>query len=162
MIIDVTGKLEINYRASERINGQKAWCELPYPGHKNGCPNYGKSCPFPRVEKKFDLSKRHWFAIIKFDLVNHMERMGTLHPKWSERQRRCVLYWQNGVRRKLDALCGSFVGGGVRGLIYHKIPEAMGVNVILTLRRMGIPIEIKPKKFVHKVALIGSQQAVTL
>ncbi len=36
MIIDVTGKLKINYRASERINGKKAWCELPYPGHKKG------------------------------------------------------------------------------------------------------------------------------
>ena len=42
MIVNITGKLAINYRANKRINGKPSWCELPYPGHKKGCPNYGK------------------------------------------------------------------------------------------------------------------------
>lgn len=154
MIIEITNKLEINYRASERINGQKAWCELPYPGHKKGCPNYGKGCPLPHVDNYFDLSKPHWFAITKFDLKNHVQKMKGGHPKWSERQCRCVLYWQNGVRKELDKTCREFIQN--KNLIFHKIPEAMGVNVILTLKKLKIPIEIKPKNFVHKVALIGS------
>jgi hypothetical protein len=154
MIVEITNKLEINFRASERINGKKAWCELPYPGHKKGGPNYGKGCPLPRVNKFSDLSKPHWFAIIKFDLKGHVEKMKNKHPDWSDRQNRCVLYWQNGVRSKLNKICQEFIGN--KDLIYHKIPEAMGVNVILTMKKLNIPIEIKPVNTVHKITLIGS------
>lgn len=154
MIIEVTGKLEIDYRASERIDGEKAWCELPYPGHKKGCPNYGKGCPLSRVEKYFDLTKPHWFAITRFNLLGHAEKMKALHPLWTDRQCRCVLYWQNGVRKILNKMCEEFIRG--RNLIYHKIPEAMGVHVIKTMRKLGQPIETKPKDTVCKVALMGS------
>lgn len=156
MILEVTDKLVINYRASERINGRPAWCELPYPGHKKGCPNYGKGCPLPRVGDYFDLSRPHWFAIIRFDILDFSIRMKTKHPHWTERQCRCVLYWQNGVRKKLDEYCRKFIGD--HDLIFHKIPEAMGVNVILTMRKLKQPIEMKPEFSVCKIALIGSKK----
>jgi hypothetical protein len=155
MIIEVTNKLIINYRAHERINGKKAWCELPYPRHKKGCPNYGKSCPLPRVGTVFDLLKPHWFAIIRFDLISHIQRMKNLHPGWSYNQCKCVLYWQNGIKKQLDNICKEFIQIKDKNLIYHKIPEAMGVNVILTMKKIGHPIEIKPKNIIHKIALIG-------
>lgn len=153
MIVNTTGKLAIDYHASERIDGQKAWCELSYPGHKKGCPNYGKSCPLPRVKTYFDLTKPHWFAIVKFNLEFHAIKMKYFHPGWSERQCRCVLYWQGSVRKLLDKECVSFING--RNLIWHKIPEAMGVDVMLTMKNIGLYIETKPKIIVRKIALIG-------
>lgn len=158
MIIDVTNKLVINYHASERIDGHKAWCEFPYPGHKDGCPNYGKTCPLPRVETYFDLSQPHWFAIVRFDLHSHVVRMSEMHPKWSDRQCRCVLYWQNKVKGRLDRLCQCWIWDRNEDLIWHKIPEAMGINVILTMKKIGQPIEIKPKIEVCKIAMIGTQK----
>jgi len=155
MIVDVTNKLIIDPRAHSRVNGEPAWCELPYPGHKKGCPNYGKGCPLPKVDVYFDLTMPHWFAIHRFDLKAHVERMRDKHPEWSDRQCRCVLYWQNGVRKSLNIECSDFILQH-RGLVYHKIPEAMGVNVILTMKIIDQQIIIKPIDEVCKVALIGS------
>ena len=155
-IIEVTNKLVINYRSSERVNGRPAWCELPYPGHKKGCPNYERCSKLPRIGEYFDLTKPHWFAVIPFNLHRHVSKMINLHPKWSERQCRCVLYWQNGVKSQLDTFCQFWIWGRGENLIWHKIPEAMGVNVMLTMKRMGQPIEIKPKFLVRKIALIGT------
>lgn len=159
-IIDVTDKLEINYASRERINGRAAWCEMPYPGHKKGCPNYDKCLTLPRIENYFDLDKPHWFAIVTFDLQAHINRMRYLHPTWSDRQCRCVLYWQNGVKSQLDRFCVNWIKLITPGenMIYHKIPEAMGVNVILTMKRIGQYIETKPKSIVKKVALIGERK----
>ena len=109
------------------------------------------------------MTKPHWFAIQEFNLADHVERMGSLHPEWSYKQCRCVLYWQNGVRKELDLKSQSFILSEVLinklpepgKLIYHKIPEAMGANVMLTMKRLKLPIEIKPVKIVRKIALIG-------
>lgn len=151
IFIDVTGKLVINLRARE-------WCKLPYPGHPHGCPNYGKrdTCPpkAPIVIDVFDLSKPHWFIVEEFDLKSHMDRMKWLHPNWTERQLACCLYWQNTVRSNLMSGIRFFMQDHPE-VIYTLLPEAMGVQVILTARKAGIPIEIKPKKMIHKIALVG-------
>jgi len=155
MIIEVTNKLIINYRAAKRIGGQKAWCELPYPGHPKGCPNYPSKCNFTKVEEYYDLSKPHWFSIIEFNIGQFAAKMKAVHPEWSDRQCRCVLYWQNGVRKLLNDECKQFIGA--KNLICHKVPEAMGVNVMLTMRKsLGLNIAIKPVYTVRKIALIGS------
>jgi len=155
MIVEVTNKLIINYRAATRVGGLKAWCELPYPGHPKGCPNYPNKCCFPKVGEYYDLTKPHWFAIVEFNIGEFADKMKKKHPEWSERQCRCVLYWQNGVRSQLDVKCKSFIGN--KDLIYHKIPEAMGVNVMLTMRKnLKLDIAIKPVHMVRKIALIGS------
>jgi hypothetical protein len=151
MLLDITGKLVINIRARE-------WCRLPYPGHPAGCPNYGISeqCPpkVPIVSKVFDLSKPHWFAVERFDLSAHSARMAAEHPGWSERQCRCCLYWQNGVRKGLRQKCEAFVAGRP-GITFTLIPEAMGVNVFLTARKMDVRINRLAFPVVHKVALVG-------
>jgi len=157
MIIEVTGRLVINYRARERINGRLAWCELPYPGHPKGCPNFKGSCQtFPRIHEYFDLEKPHWFCIQEFNIADHAAKMKAAHPDWSDRMCRNVLYWQNGVRAQLHRECSKFLLDVTTITAqWTTIPEMMGVNVILTMRRLGLEIELKPVHIVRKVALIA-------
>ncbi len=147
----MTGKLVLDSRSRE-------WCRLPYPDHPSGCPNYGKRSDCPptacQIEEWIDLSRPHWFIIAFFDLGSHIQRMRSRHPSWSDRQCRCVLYWQSGVRKGLTLICRQFQKGK-EGTVMTLTPEAMGVNVIETAERLGIPIERRPKRLVHKIALIG-------
>lgn len=144
-------ELVIDYRARE-------WCKLPYPDHPRGCPNYGKkdSCPpnAPLIEDFVDIRNHLWLIAIEFDLTSHVQRMLSLHPKWSNRQARCVLYWQPRVNRELReaTLRYSYT---IWGSVYTLCPEAMGVDVIKTARKCGIPIVSRPIETVYKVALIG-------
>lgn len=147
---EVTEKLVIDYRSRE-------WCKLPYPDHKNGCPNYGKKaeCPpeAPLIKDFIDLTIPHWFIVVKFNILAHIKRMKEKHPMWSDRQAKCVLYWQGTVRKTLRDECLNFCRSSNR--IFTLLPEAMGVQVIQTAKKIGIPIEVKPKEFIHKIALIG-------
>ncbi len=155
-ILDITGKLFVDYKARE-------WCKLPYPDHPQGCPNFNvrENCP-PKVqliENYMDFSKPHYFAIVTFNLQNHIQNMLALHPKWSDRQSRCCLYWQNGVRNQLEDLCRLFKFEHPE-VQYTLCPEAMGVNVIRTLKSNGIHVEVKPKISVRKVALISYAKGI--
>ena len=150
-VIEVTGQLVITPRARD-------WCKLPYPGHPNGCPNNGQRpcCPptAPMVDAFIDLEQPHWFVIERFNLKDHKERMLFTHTDWSDRQAKCVLYWQGTVKKRLREKTETFIQTHP-GAVYTLLPEAMGVNVIVTARRLGIPIEIKPENFVHKISLVG-------
>ena len=152
MIIEVTNKLAVNLNV-------RNWCKFPYPGHPNGCPNFGKSktCP-PKVgivTEIFDLGKPHWFAVMEFDIAYHADRMKNLHPQWSEKQCRCCLYWQNTVRKNLRIMCDDFIGSK-NFYAYTLIPEAMGVNVFRTAHRVGVMLRRVIVHKLYKIALIGS------
>lgn len=149
--IDATSRLVLEPDARE-------WCKLPYPGHPKGCPNYGEKdhCPpnAPWIEDWIDLCKPHWIIVCIFDLGHFELRMKKRHPDWSERQCRCVLYWQNTVKKRLRERCEENVR--LRpGAVYTLLPEAMGVNVIVTAMQLGIPIQPKPDGRVYKIALMG-------
>jgi len=149
MIIKVNNKLCIDLRARE-------WCKLPYPNHSKGCPCYGKkdTCP-PKIKivgEIFNLNKDLWFVIEKFDLKVHAVRMKQKHPNWSDKQCKCVLYWQAGVRKKLRILTEEFVKD--KDYIWTNCPEAMGVNVFKTFHKLGLVMKRNPD-IVNKVALVG-------
>lgn len=155
MIYDVSGSLKIDPRVRD-------WCKLRYPGHPKGCPNYNKSSDCPErvklIGEVFNLTEGHWFIIEPFDIKAHAWRMKLLHPKWSDRQCRCVLYWQNRVKSKLRRECMIFISGMEQpegDIIYTLIPEAMGVNVFRTCHRLGIKMRKNPQDILYKVALVG-------
>ncbi len=75
------------------------------------------------------------------------------HPEWSDRQARCCLYWQGSVRKQLREETKKFADKN--GMVYTLIPEAMGVNVIATARKLGVPIKAKPDDMIYKIALVG-------
>ena len=152
MIFKTTNNLVIDYRARD-------WCKLPYPDHPKGCPMYNHKvgCPpqAPLVSDYFDLNKDHYFVVVQFDLRAHIGKMKAKYPAWSDRQARCVLYWQGSVNRTLKEKCKlhSFQQGG---LLYNLCPEAMGVNVIKTCKALGLPIKPRPTDTVFKVGMLGA------
>lgn len=149
------------YEAQKLIVTSRAgdWCRIPYPGHPKGCPNYGKAakCPpkAPRLEEYFDTSKPLLFVHSEFDLAAHAGRMKQLHPNWSERQCRCVLYWQSRSRKQLESRARlTMVEYGLSRITL--CPEGMGLNVYATARLAGLHLEkIHNLSICRHVALVG-------
>ena len=143
--------LRINYKARE-------WCKLPYPDHPRGCPNFGKkvTCPeqAPLIEDFINLNKPKIILAVEFNLSEYVEKMRTKHPYWSDRQLRCLLYWQGSVNKELRLLISAVIGLN-KLLKITTCPEAMGINVIETARRIGILVELKPRTKVFKIAIGG-------
>jgi len=135
------------------------WCRLPYPGHLKGCPNYGKTtkCPpqAPTVEEFFDLSKPLYIVHSEFNVLIHMCKMKQQHPQWSDRQCRCVLYWQPKSRKQLKErikIAHAYLGTNTD----TSCPEAMGVNVYATARVSGLKLEkVRELSICRHVALLG-------
>jgi len=131
-------------------------CLLPYPNHKHGCPNFGKKEDCPPSAKFFSrLILIPMFLVgVKFDLEKHMKRMKDRHPDWSDRQAKCLLYWQGTVNKALREECEKISSNHPNYLVLYK-PEANGVNVFATCRSLGIILERSPKKYVWKIAIMG-------
>lgn len=150
MITAIT-QLKINMKA-------RKWCLLPYPDHPKGCPNYGKrnTCPpdAPLVEDFIDTEQSMYLIVVEFDLGAHIRKMLQTHHGWSERQAKCVLYWQAGVNKRLENECKLFMWSHPN-MVTTRCPEAMGVNVITTAQIAGIPVKVKPEGIVYKIALAG-------
>jgi predicted metal-binding protein len=133
-------------------------CCKPYYNHKNGCPNFGKRdiCPpqAPKFEDYYDLSKRFFVIYTEFDLESHVAKLREKHPQWSKRQLYCCYYWQKKAVRNLDweILNFKYMYGG---FAVTKIPEAMGINVDLLMKSIGIELEWMPKTTAYKVAIAG-------
>jgi len=134
------------------------WCKLPYPGHAKGCPNYGRDgCPpdAPFISDIMDLRRPVYVAFSEFNLSAHIFRMQIKHPNWSDRQCRCVLYWQGTSRKqmRIRVKIAKFFGGGNLVL---ECPEAHGVNVYATCAYSGLKLQrIKNLETCRHVALIG-------
>lgn len=135
------------------------WCQLPYPGHPKGCPNFGKlsTCP-PQagsIEERFNLSKPLFLVHSEFNLDGHARQMKEKHPGWSDRQCRCVLYWQPKSRKRLKerVVEAKLL---LRTTATTTIPEALGVNVYATALKSGLKLEkIKSLSICRHVALLG-------
>lgn len=136
-------------------------CARPYPLHPKGCPNVGKSerCPpiAPFFDRVFDISSPVYAVVTEFDLAAHVTRMQMKHPTWSDRQLRCVLYWQAGARKRLT---NAVIAALKRYPGWYKYqatlcPEGMGVNVTETLAGVGIILEWPPEHIARQVALLG-------
>ena len=88
-------------------------CGRPYPGHPRGCPNlnHKAGCPpqAPNLRDVIDLAGPCYLIISELNLAAHAARLGALHPGWSDRQRRCCLYWQGTARNRLETLIAAFL-----------------------------------------------------
>lgn len=103
--------------------------------------------------------------IAKFDFEKYIHLMQQKNPNWSQKQIRCVLYWQSQIKKILKKeiqkyhpdlvlSCGSGIG------TYSM--EAVGIDVMNSLKKLNFPIEIKPQHYVHLVCLIGFKAQNTL
>lgn len=134
-------------------------CVRPYPGHRHGCPNHGRraTCP-PRalmIGDLLDLRRPVWVIWNDFAFGAHVERMRRKHPERSERQLACCLYWQGSARKQLEAEIARFLERGSAVIV--RCPEACGVNVTATMRKVGVELEWPPRKIARQVALAGGR-----
>ncbi len=149
-----TKKVVIDYSVREL-------CPRPYSNHKWGCPNFSKRplCPprSPFLENVYDTSQGFWVVWISFDFTAHRRNMRRKHPKWSQRQIDCCLYWQGTANKMLrEAVADVEYYLENRGNWKTSLcPEAMGVNVTATMKNLGVELEWPPETVVHKVAIIG-------
>ena len=134
------------------------WCQIPYPNHSKGCPNYKREgCPpeAKHIRRILDLTCPIYFVHSEFDLQAHIERMKSRHPHWTERQLRNVLYWQGTSRKQLRKRV-SIAENEKKTNITLYCPEAHGVNIYVTARKNGLKLErIRDLKTCRHVALLG-------
>lgn len=133
-------------------------CKGKYPGHSKGCPNLGKCdrCPpkAPRYDVAFDLSAPVFAVVNEFGFKAHTDRMGVKHPEWSERQVRCVLYWQGTARKQLKEALEPILAL-LPDYVANWCPEGMGVDVTATLNAAGVGLEWPPERVARQVALLA-------
>ena len=133
------------------------WCALSYPGHPKGCPNF-PWCPAKHKDFKTIEGNYVWYAVIEeFDLASHAEKMKRIHPAWSERQCRNLLYWQGLLRVRLERKAMEVKFKFKPPGVILNIPEACGIDVFETMSRIGVKIDRYPD-VVRKVMLIGKEK----
>lgn len=138
-------------------------CARPYEGHKKGCPNFNDSkhshrCPpgAPLFDKHFDLGQPVYAVVNEFDLAAHMTRMAERNPSWTDRQLRCVLYWQPTARKQLSMLIDAALAT-LPGYEATWCPEGMGVDVTATMQRAGVTLEWPPMRIARQVAFLATR-----
>lgn len=134
-------------------------CIKPYHNHKKGCPNWNKKkgCPptAEKIEDVIDLTQTVFCIYNKFNLGKHTNKMEEKHPKWSEYQLRCCLYWQGKARKELKEKIELFRQYFDSKYIVLTCPEAHGVNVTATMKQLGINLEWPPVRYSYQIALAG-------
>lgn len=160
--INSIGEISRNFSISDETlvavkeRGFNKWCTLPYPDHPEGCPNFGyrEDCP-PNAPYFLDIYQPNVkIASLAFDFETYLNWRKSFHPDWTERALRNVLYYQehlrfelrNNVKEELKKLPGWEP-------LYNA--EAMGVNIHLTCRAVGINLEWPPKIINHRIAILA-------
>jgi hypothetical protein len=135
------------------------WCRLPYPNHPKGCPNYGKreSCPPFALPFNKLVQPPYFLVIEEFDIVAHAEEMKRRHPNWTERQCRNLLYWQKGVVKRLKEKSYGFAESLGEEYVVLEVPEANGVDLFETCKRIGINLELYPQETIRKIMIVGKR-----
>jgi len=134
-------------------------CVGAYPNHPKGCPNFNKKdgCPpnVPLIGQTIDLTDTVYAIWNVFPYMEHVEKMRTKHPDWSERQLACCLYWQGTARKQLRAEVRKFLQERGAGWKICDCPEAQGVNLTETMKSLGIELEWPPKTVTYQIVLAG-------
>lgn len=134
----------------------RTWCKLPYPNHPKGCPNYNQRnfCP-PKVHLFHQIIKPPFTLIaVKFNLKEHAQKMKNKHSKWTDRQAKCILYWQKKVDKQLRELSEKTASKIPNSKILYR-PEATGVDLFKTCKKVGLILKKDPQDTVWKISIIG-------
>lgn len=140
------------------IEDVEALCKKPYYNHPKGCPNYGKrkDCP-PRINFFTDVYESKVMVVgVVFNFEEYLEKRRVVHPNWSERQLRNPRHWQNYLKSQLKKHIKNLFLPSMDEVIWN--PEAMGVNLTATCKKVDIELEWPPDKKVYRLALIGRRK----
>jgi hypothetical protein len=111
----------------------------------------------PWLSHAFEMNQPFWLIVNRYPFGEHVEKMRSKHPDWTDRQLSCCLYWQGTARKQLDLLIKEFwvEHPGAR---VARCPEAMGLDVTATLKSVGVEIQWPPRDFALQVALAGTER----
>ena len=121
-------------------------CCLPFYGHPNGCPNFGKKhgCP-PNsfLETEFlDFSRDMYVIYTKFDITSFSRKMLEMHHKSKNYPRQLCnpRRWQPHTR-KLHNENINYFHNLHNSMYLDNSPEARGVNVTALMKTIGIELD---------------------
>jgi hypothetical protein len=121
-------------------------CKVPFYGHPDGCPNYGKktSCPphQPLIDRVLDLSQEVYIIYNKFMVGEFAERMRIAHPEWKQHPRQWYnpRRWQPKARKEHHDELDRFLSQHPDS-IYTTMPEAHGVNLSALMHTLRIELK---------------------
>lgn len=185
--IEIRNLIKIQHQEIERntiITNKETreWCLRPYLDHPKGCINYSKCISeetpfFDDIVKMLVLTK-FFLIYADFNFAKYIENRRAINPKKSERQIKCLLYWQNSIKGMLRAEiigiynynhllnnpCKFYVMGcgSVEYLLGRKVysMEALGINVFSTCKLNKIELERDPKEKIKLNCLICSDKQI--
>ena len=136
----------------------RCMCIKPYKNHKDGCPNFGKlpTCP-PNIpcmyDQVFDIS--NVYAIVtKFDLTKYFKERRENRPDLAEGQIRNLRVWQPKAVKENDYAIAEFYreNPDKNDFISSRLLECMGVDVINTMKEVGIEIKFPVEEYAYRIA----------
>lgn len=136
----------------------RSMCIRPYKNHKYGCPNFGKlpTCP-PNIpcmfDQVFDISDV--YAIVtKFYLEEYFNKRRENRPDLAEGQIRNIRVWQPIAIKENDYAISEFYKENLdkKDYISTRLLECMGVDVINTVKNVGIEIKFPVQDYAYRIA----------
>ncbi|MBQ6285549.1 MAG: hypothetical protein IJK67_04495 [Bacilli bacterium] len=136
----------------------RSMCIRPYPGHKDGCPNYGKlpTCP-PDIPSMYDqiFDTSNVYAVVtKFNLKEYFDKRRANRPDLPEGQITNIRNWQPIAIKENDyAICEFYKENpNLSDYVSTRLLECMGVHVIDTMKEVGIELKFPVKDYAYRVA----------
>ena len=139
----------------------RSMCIKSYKNHKYGCPNFGKlpTCP-PNIpcmyDQVFDISDVY-AVVTKFYLEEYFDKRRKNRPDLAEGQIRNIRVWQPIAIKENDYAISEFYQENLDKYNYisTRLLECMGVDVINTMKEVGLEIKFPVKEFAYRVAFVA-------
>ena len=165
-----SGKQDNCYECNDldKCLSPRSMCIKPYRNHKYGCPNFGKlpTCP-PNIpcmyDQVFDISDV--YAIVtKFNLEEYFNKRRKNRPDLAEGQIRNIRVWQPMALKENDYAIADFYreNPDKRDYISSRLLECMGVDVVNTMKEVGIEIKFPVEDYVYRIAFAAKVYAEAL
>ena len=148
------------HTCSNKVNclSPRSMCVKPYKNHKYGCPNFGRlsTCP-PNIPSMYDqiFDTSDVYAVVtKFNLSQYFQARRERRPDLPEGQIRNLRVWQPIAIKENDYAIADFYNENPE-LSYYvstRFLECMGVDVINTMKEVGINIKFPVEEYAYRIA----------
>lgn len=139
----------------------RSMCIKPYKNHKYGCPNFGKldTCP-PNIpcmyDQIFDVNEVYALAT-KFDLEKYYQKRQKNRPDLPIGQIKNIRNWQPITLKENDYAIAEFYkeNPDKQDFISTRLLECMGVDVVNTMKRVGLYLTFPVEKYTYRIAFLA-------
>ena len=146
----------------------RCMCIRPYKNHPEGCPNFGKKpgCPpnVPMYDQIFDKKTEKFAIVTKYNLAEYYRQRRERRPDLAEGQIRNSRCWQPTTKKENDIAIGEFFQENpeMSNYVATRFLECMGVDVIGTMRNVGLKLTFPVEDIVYRVAFVAEANDVEL